>query len=259
MEKDTLIKIILQDINELETLVGAFSGQTDASNILLQLAKSKSRGILEKLEILDKPSTGNSDTLPKQQEKSSPETIVITPSPEITEKQEDKKTPEPTPAKKEEIIEIEPETKSIPVKEERKEVPVFEKPPQQPLQQKQNGSGLSSGKSDKQNGVIGDMLGRDKHSYNEMIGQKSESDNTSKFRKPIDDLRKALGINDRFFYQRELFGGNNELFTRTLDQLNSMESFESANAFLSANFNWDDKAEAVVTFKEVVKMRYIKH
>ncbi len=48
----------------------------------------------------------------------------------------------------------------------------------------------------------------------------------------IDDISKAIGINERIFTINELFGGNGQLFTTIIDNLNACHSFEQAKALL---------------------------
>ena len=76
--------------------------------------------------------------------------------------------------------------------------------------------------------------------------------------KPVSDIRKAIGINDRFLYQRELFKGQVELFNQTLDQLNGMDSYESASRFLHTNFKWEEGNEVAESFLNIVKRLFIK-
>ncbi|MBK8698640.1 MAG: hypothetical protein IPN29_03510 [Saprospiraceae bacterium] len=59
----------------------------------------------------------------------------------------------------------------------------------------------------------------------------------------IDDISKAIGINERIFTITELFGGNNQLFNSTLDKLNNCQSFSEAKAVLirevAVPMNWE--------------------
>ena len=50
----------------------------------------------------------------------------------------------------------------------------------------------------------------------------------------IDDISKAIGINERIFTINELFGGNGNLFTNIINQLNACRDFDQAKALLIA-------------------------
>lgn len=107
--------------------------------------------------------------------------------------------------------------------------------------------------------TIGESLGKDKTSLNEIIGQnKQQNDMFSKLSsKPIQDIKSAIGIGDRFLYIRELFNANNELFDITITKLNQLSNYEEALEYLKNNFNWDFNDEIVLSFLAIVRRRYL--
>ncbi len=107
--------------------------------------------------------------------------------------------------------------------------------------------------------ILGDKLKSGNASYNEHFAKNSTKNPAKRSftSPPISDLKKALGLNDRFFYQRELFGENADLMNQTLNQLNQMNGFEDARNFLFANFNWDQEEEAVVSFLNLIQRRFL--
>ena len=72
----------------------------------------------------------------------------------------------------------------------------------------------------------------------------------------VTDLRKSLNFNDRFRYQRELFGGDMALLNTTVDKLNSMSSLQEAEAYVAENFNWDTTEGAAFEFMELLEARF---
>lgn len=72
----------------------------------------------------------------------------------------------------------------------------------------------------------------------------------------VTDLRKSLNFNDRFRYQRELFGGDMALLNTTIDKLNSMSSLQEAEAYVAENFNWDTTEGAAFEFMELLEARF---
>lgn len=68
----------------------------------------------------------------------------------------------------------------------------------------------------------------------------------------IADLRKAIGLNDRIRFQRELFGGDASLMNSTIDALNSSASLAEALEYIGANFKWDEDNDTVKYFKEIL-------
>ncbi len=102
-------------------------------------------------------------------------------------------------------------------------------------------------------GTLGESLNKTKTSVNDMI---SSSETPRGFLgKPVADLTKGLGINDRFLYQRELFNGNADLMKETLSQLNAMSNYQQAMSFLNSNFSWDD-TEVTQSFFNYVQRKF---
>ncbi|MCQ2336761.1 MAG: hypothetical protein MJ010_06255 [Paludibacteraceae bacterium] len=71
----------------------------------------------------------------------------------------------------------------------------------------------------------------------------------------IADLHKAIGLNDRIRFQRELFNGDAELMGATIDFLNAVSSYTEAIKYLDENFDWKDDDETVIYFKEILKRK----
>lgn len=126
------------------------------------------------------------------------------------------------------------------------------------IQNKHNPNVIPGNSSSKNNKILGEKLGSNRASFNEQIAKNTieGKQKRSLTLPPITSLKKALGINDRFFYQRELFGGNADLMNQTLDQLDQMSGLEDARNFLMANFNWNPEDEATVGFLELVERRF---
>lgn len=73
---------------------------------------------------------------------------------------------------------------------------------------------------------------------------------------PVDDIRKAISLGDRFLFVRELFGGKGEALQVVIDELNKMSSIEEANAYLDSHFQWDKEAKSYELFQNVLKRRF---
>ncbi len=96
-----------------------------------------------------------------------------------------------------------------------------------------------------------------------LFGEVSISDLSDKLASsPIKDLGKAMGINERIFTIQELFGGDQDLFTGTVDALNGFNSFTEAAFFLkngvASTQDWTskDKMKKATHFIKLVRRRY---
>ena len=80
-------------------------------------------------------------------------------------------------------------------------------------------------------------------------------------RQPVKDLTRALTINNRALFTRDLFGGDNELLNTTLRTLNASGAFAAARPVLESlarRFDWaeEGKQETARELIELVRRRY---
>jgi len=77
---------------------------------------------------------------------------------------------------------------------------------------------------------------------------------------PIKDLRKGIGINDRFTFVRELFRGDEAFYERSIKTINSFHIFSEAeywiNRELKYKIGWDEDREVVKHFYQLVRRRF---
>lgn len=77
---------------------------------------------------------------------------------------------------------------------------------------------------------------------------------------PIKDLRKAIGINDRFVFINDLFRGDEAMYERSIKTINSFHIFPEAeywiNRELIVKLGWDRENEFVKHFYQLVKRRF---
>src|SRR4030095_1227107 len=78
---------------------------------------------------------------------------------------------------------------------------------------------------------------------------------------PIKDLRKAIGINDRFVFINDLFRGDEAMYERNIKTINSFHIFQEAEYWISreliVKLGWDKESEIVKHFIHLVKRRFI--
>lgn len=76
----------------------------------------------------------------------------------------------------------------------------------------------------------------------------------------IKDLRKAIGVNDRFLYIKELFRGDEAMYERSIKTINSFSILPEAEYWiqreLKVKLGWNDKENTVQQFSQLVKRRF---
>lgn len=69
------------------------------------------------------------------------------------------------------------------------------------------------------------------------------------------DFSRALSLNDRFRYQRELFNNKREALSQLLAALDSMESWAEAEDYLSS-YQWDEELPVVQEFYAMIEQHF---
>lgn len=101
-------------------------------------------------------------------------------------------------------------------------------------------------------------------SLNEKLAkQLADASLLSKLRKkPVEDLLRSIGINERYLFTKELFKGNSEAFMLHVKAVNTVNTYEEAQHYLEKEvipyFNWDVNNPAVSEFLDLVQRRFIK-
>ncbi|HOW39445.1 MAG TPA: hypothetical protein PL123_02800, partial [Bacteroidales bacterium] len=105
--------------------------------------------------------------------------------------------------------------------------------------------------------IIADKFVNIPASLNEQLGgRKAEEDVTEIIKsKPISSLREAIGINDRFLFQREIFNGDNKAYDQVISRMEAAESVEDAKAVLISFTGTNAENEAVKQLMDLVKRK----
>jgi hypothetical protein len=78
--------------------------------------------------------------------------------------------------------------------------------------------------------------------------------------KSVVDLKKSIGINERFSFINELFSGNQQLFMESIDKINNQHAYEEARRILyedlAGRMNWNTTAKPFSDLDELVKRRF---
>lgn len=78
---------------------------------------------------------------------------------------------------------------------------------------------------------------------------------------PIKDLKKAIGINDKFLFINELFRGDDIMYERSIKTINSFAIYAEAEYWikreLKLKLGWNDKNHVVQQFDQLIKRRFL--
>ena len=71
----------------------------------------------------------------------------------------------------------------------------------------------------------------------------------------IADLRKAIGINDKFIMLRDLFAGDEAQYNATIDALNSFASLDECMIYIVENFAWNPDSEGAKLIVSLIERK----
>lgn len=67
-----------------------------------------------------------------------------------------------------------------------------------------------------------------------------------------EDIRRNMALNDKFLFRRELFNGDEELFSQTLSLISAMSNMDEVNDYLLNDLCFDLSDPAVSRFSEII-------
>ncbi|MBL0315583.1 MAG: hypothetical protein IPP69_07275 [Flavobacteriales bacterium] len=76
---------------------------------------------------------------------------------------------------------------------------------------------------------------------------------------PIPDLKRAITLNQRFQFSRELFKGNNQDYEVAIDKLNNTTREDAMQqlASLRSKYAWSEESTVTTDFVELIERRYM--
>lgn len=222
MEKKELLNALHNQITELDAMLRKFAQADDIATIDIDLFLAKMRSLYDEAKMLD-----NVRLLAAAPQVPTPESkpLFVPPpaSPPVA-------TPEPVPP---------PAPKPVP-----EPVPA---PAPKPVR-------ASVPKPDAPR--LGEKLKPTTEAVNEIYGKAKSASKTAVNTQPVPDIFVAIGLNDRFFFTRELFNDNTALFKSTISTLNNLTDFEAAKSHIESEFDWPEEDATVTQFMQIVKRRY---
>ncbi len=108
----------------------------------------------------------------------------------------------------------------------------------------------------KEKAVLGDLFESGKSIFSE-YNEKKDPDWMTDIPGPaVDIIEKAMPLNDRFLFIRELFSDDEEQFDLTMERVNEYNSLNEIVNYLRAAFpHWDEKSEMVYRFYMIIRRK----
>jgi hypothetical protein len=78
-------------------------------------------------------------------------------------------------------------------------------------------------------------------------------------KKSLVSIKSAIGINEKFFFLNELFGGDLQVYNDHIEMLDSLETLEDTKKFFNEiqnKFNWDSESEAYQQLLQMIENKF---
>ncbi len=107
---------------------------------------------------------------------------------------------------------------------------------------------------------INDIIGGGGSSLNERLKSDIADLRSALNDTPIRDLKKAIGVNDRYVFVNQLFRGDEAMYERSIKTINSFRILPEAEYWmereLKVKLGWDENREITRHFYQLVKRRF---
>lgn len=234
MDLKSAINIILRDLKQAGDLIDDLKNKPDLPELQIELARSKCKSAEDLIKILGEliDDAMPHDIKEPEEEKAEQERKKIEqveektePDRAKTEQIEEKAEPEETEMKvtmvKDDILEIHDEIIEEDTKEKK---------------------------------IVADKFAHLSSRINEKVGDSKKAEGKTRTL-PVNDLNRAIGINDRFYFLRELFNGKEETYRQTINSLNNASSKEEATRILQEAVKEMADSEPALQLLELVERK----
>jgi len=104
------------------------------------------------------------------------------------------------------------------------------------------------------------MAGQNSKSLNDSLKGPQRELSAALTEAPIRDLRKAIGINDRYVFISELFRGDEIMYERSIKTINNFSIFQEAYYWMERELKlklaWDQERTSTQLFYQLVRRRF---
>lgn len=107
---------------------------------------------------------------------------------------------------------------------------------------------------------VNDWASKDNKSVNDTLKEATTELSTRLSEGPVKDLKRAIGVNDRFLFINELFRGDEVMYERSIKTINSFTIWPEAEYWikreLKTKLGWKDSNETVQQFDQLIRRRF---
>lgn len=104
--------------------------------------------------------------------------------------------------------------------------------------------------------VLGEVINHDVRTLSDTIAPPRDVASELRRSEPVTDLRRAVGINDKFLLIRDLFGGDGAAYEVTIRRLNEFDTFDDAMIYIAENFAWNPNSDGAKLIMDLLERKF---
>lgn len=108
---------------------------------------------------------------------------------------------------------------------------------------------------------LNEVIGKTAQSLNEKLSEQRTEIGEKLKEEPLKDIKKAIGVNDRYIFITELFRGDEAMYERSLKTINHFTIFPEAEFWiqreLKLKLGWKEDHPFVRQFDQLVRRRFL--
>ena len=105
--------------------------------------------------------------------------------------------------------------------------------------------------------VLGEVINHDVQTLADTIAPPRDRASELLRNEPVTDLRRAIGINDRFLLIRDLFGGDGAAYEAAIDALNGFDNLDDCMIYIAEHYAWNPNSDGAVLLMELLERKYL--
>ena len=104
--------------------------------------------------------------------------------------------------------------------------------------------------------VLGEVINHDKQTLADTIVPPRDMASELRRSEPVTDLRRAIGINDKFLMIRDLFDGDARAYEAALDKLDAFSDFDDCMIYIAENYAWNANSDGAKFLMELLERKF---
>ena len=104
--------------------------------------------------------------------------------------------------------------------------------------------------------VLGEVINHDVQTLADTIAPPRDVASELRRSEPVTDLRRAIGLNDKFLLIRDLFGGDGEAYERAIDALNNFEDLDDCMIFIAEHYAWNPNSDGAKLLMDLLERKF---